>query len=132
MASKKVRPIPRATAAEHRILQALWRRGPSTVREVWEQLGSDVGYTTVLKLLQIMREKKLVTRDETRTSHIYRAAMTETEMQAEVVDGLIDRVFGGSASELVLRALAAKPVSPAELQAIRLLIDQADQRPPPP
>ena len=129
MAANPPSPVPRATEAEHKILQALWRCGPATVREVWEELGSDVGYTTVLKLLQIMRTKKLVRRDETPASHIYAATMTEAEMQAQMVDGLIDRVFGGSAGQLVLRALAAKPVSPHELQAIRQLIAQAENRP---
>ncbi len=129
MAAKPIPPVPRATEAEHKILQALWRRGPATVREVWAELGRDVGYTTVLKLLQIMLAKKLVRRDDTPTSHIYAAAMTEAEMQAQMVDGLIDRVFGGSAGQLVLRALAAKPVSPHELQAIRQLIAQAESRP---
>ncbi|MEI6862222.1 MAG: BlaI/MecI/CopY family transcriptional regulator [Verrucomicrobiota bacterium] len=129
MAAKPIPPVPRATEAEYKILQALWRRGPATVREVWSELGSGVGYTTVLKLLQIMLAKRLVRRDDTPASHIYAAAMTEAEMQAQMVDGLIDRVFGGSAGQLVLRALAAKPVSPHELQAIRQLIAQAESRP---
>jgi BlaI family penicillinase repressor len=128
MAKKPTRPAPRATESELKILQALWRRGPSTVREVWDELASAVGYTTVLKLLQIMRDKGLVVRDEARATHVYSPAVTEAEMQEQMVGGLIDRAFGGSASQLMLRALSAKPVPPAELQAIRKLIDQAEKR----
>ncbi len=123
---KKKPALPRPTDTELRLLNVLWHHGPSTVREVWTHLGSDVGYTTVLKLLQIMREKGLVLRDEQATSHVYAAALSETETQTDLVGGFIDRVFGGSASRLVLHALGSKSVSPKELKAIRELLDQAE------
>lgn len=126
MPKKKPAP-PRPTDTELRLLHVLWRHGPATVREVWTLLGSDVGYTTVLKLLQIMRDKGLVTRDENATSHVYAAALSESETQADLVGGFIDRVFGGSASRLVMHALGSKSVSPGELKAIRDLLDQAEQ-----
>lgn len=118
------------TEAELEILQVLWRDGPRTVRQIWEAMGQKGGYTTVLKTLQIMFEKGLVTRDETRQTHIYEAAILEAETQEKMVGGLMDRVFGGSASRLLLRALSAKPASAEELQAIRELLDQAQNRPP--
>lgn len=125
--SKKKPPAPRPTDTELRLLKILWQHGPATVREVWTHLGSDVGYTTVLKLLQIMRDKGLVTRDEQATSHIYAAALSENETQTDLVGGFIDRVFGGSASRLVMHALGSKSVSPDELKAIRELLDQAEK-----
>ena len=124
---KKKTVLPRPTDTELRLLKVLWQHGPSTVREVWTHLGSDVGYTTVLKLLQIMRDKGLVTRDEQVASHIYAAALSEAETQSDLVGGFIDRVFGGSASRLVMHALGSKSVSPDELKAIRDLLDQAER-----
>lgn len=123
---KKKRPLPRPTDTELRLLKVLWQYGPATVRAVWTHLSSDVGYTTVLKLLQIMRDKGLVTRDEQATSHIYAAALSEAETQTDLVGGFIDRVFGGSASRLVMHALGSKSVSSDELKAIRELLDQAE------
>lgn len=119
--------LPDPTAAELAILQALWRRGPSTVREVWQELGSGGSYTTVLKFLQIMREKGLVRRDDREHSHIFSATLTEAETHDRLVGGLIDRVFSGSPSKLVLRALSAKPVSADELSQIKALIAQAEK-----
>ena len=124
---KKKPALPRPTDTELRLLKILWQHGPSTVRSVWTNLGSEVGYTTVLKLLQIMWDKGLVTRDEQSTSHIYAAALSESETQADLVGGFIDRVFGGSASRLVMHALGSKPVSADELKAIRELIDRAER-----
>jgi BlaI family transcriptional regulator, penicillinase repressor len=124
---KKKPALPRPTDTELRLLNILWQHGPATVREVWTHLGSDVGYTTVLKLLQIMRDKGLVTRDENDASHVYAAALSESETQADLVGGFIDRVFGGSASRLVMHALGSKSVSADELKAIRDLLDQAEQ-----
>ncbi|SDU23312.1 Predicted transcriptional regulator [Verrucomicrobium sp. GAS474] len=123
MSDKRTPP----TQAELEILQALWGGGPQTVRQIWEAMGSRGGYTTTLKLLQIMFEKGLVTRDESRMTHIYAAAVAEGENQERMVGGMIDRVFGGSLSQLVLRALSAKPTSPEELAAIRALIDEAQK-----
>ncbi|HTK29393.1 MAG TPA: BlaI/MecI/CopY family transcriptional regulator [Vicinamibacterales bacterium] len=114
----------RPTDAELAILSVLWARGPSTVRQVAETLGRDTGYTTALKLLQIMTEKGLVTRDETMRTHVYAAASTEDQTQRQLVTDLLDRAFGGSAAKLVLQALAAKKASPEEVAEIRRLLDK--------
>jgi predicted transcriptional regulator len=114
----------RPTDAELEILRVLWRGGPATVREVHEALdrSPSIGYTTVLKLLQIMIEKGLVRRDETERTHVYAAHLGEREAQQTLVDELLEKAFGGSASQLVMRALAAKPASPEELKEIRQLL----------
>ena len=116
----------RPTAAELYILQVLWRRGPSTVREVWSALGEKSGYTTVLKFLQILLEKGLVRRDEREMVHVYKAAVTEDRLQTRAVTRLIDRAFGGSTSQLVLRALSAKPLSREELKELRALLAEKE------
>lgn len=117
---------PRPTEAELAILQVLWSEGPSTVRAVAESLNrerpSAAGYTTVLKLLQIMHEKGLVERDESERSHVYRPARPAEDTQRDLLRDLMDRAFGGSARELVLQALAAKPSSPEELAEIRRML----------
>jgi predicted transcriptional regulator len=110
------------TDAELAILRVLWSRGPSTVRQVAEQMGRDTGYTTVLKFLQIMTEKRLVTRDESSRTHIYAAASTQEQTERQIVSDLVERVFGGSAAKLVMQALAAAKASPEELEEIRRLI----------
>lgn len=117
------------TNAELAILRVLWRRGASTVREVHDDLPREraVGYTTVLKLLQIMTEKGLVTRDESSRSHVYVAAMSEEATQRRMVSDLLDRAFEGSAMGLVMQALAARPASPEELRQIRALIDELNE-----
>jgi len=112
------------TDAELGILRVLWSRGPSTVRQVAEALGREEGYTTVLKLLQIMTEKRLVVRDEAARTHVYQAAYTEDQTQQQLVSDLLDRAFGGSAAKLVLQALAANKTSPEELAEIRKLLDK--------
>jgi predicted transcriptional regulator len=107
----------------------LWERGPSTVRAVWEELGRggrEVGYTTALKLLQIMSDKGLVERDERGHSHIYRATRSEAHTQRLLVRDLLDRAFGGSAEKLILRALDARRVPAEELAKIRTLLSQLD------
>jgi BlaI family transcriptional regulator, penicillinase repressor len=111
------------TDAELAILRVLWTRGPSTVREVAEVLGREGGYTTVLKTLQIMTEKKLVVRDESARTHIYDAAYTEDQTQRHLVTDLISRAFEGSAAKLVLQALESGKSSPEELDAISKLLD---------
>src|ERR1043166_7266494 len=111
------------TDAELAILRVLWTRGPSTVREVAETLGRDTGYTTALKLLQIMTDKGLVSRDSSRT-HIYEAAFGEDETKRQLVSDLLERAFNGSAASLVLHALAANKASPAALAEIRKMLDQ--------
>jgi predicted transcriptional regulator len=110
------------TDAELSILRVLWARGSSTVRQVTEQIGRDTGYTTVLKLLQIMTEKGLVTRDESSRTHVYTAASTQEQTERQIVSDLVDRVFDGSAAKLVLQALATTTASPEELDEIRKLI----------
>jgi len=117
---------PRPTAAEMEILAVLWERGPSTVRQVHEVLSARraSGYTTVLKLLQIMASKGLVDRDETDRSHVYRATHEQGAMQGELVGDLIDRAFRGSTAELVMRALTQRPADARELAEIRMLLDR--------
>jgi predicted transcriptional regulator len=112
------------TDAELAILRVLWSHGPSTVRQVAEALGKDTGYTTALKLLQIMTEKRLVVRDETLRTHVYAPASTEHQTQRQLVSDLADRAFGGSAAKLVLQALAGTKASPEELAEIRKLLDK--------
>ena len=117
--------IPRPTDAELAILRVLWERGPSTVRQVHEVLGRErpAGYTTALKLLQIMAEKGLVTRDERERTHVYHARAGEEQTQRQLVRDLLDRAFGGSSSKLVMQALAARRASAEELGEIRRLLD---------
>ncbi len=118
------RPAKKPTDAELAILRVLWARGRSTVREVACEMQREGAYTTILKLLQIMTEKGLVTRDDASRTHVYEAAWTEGETQQQIVTDLLDRVFGGSASKLVMRALSAKKASRKELAEIRKLLDQ--------
>jgi predicted transcriptional regulator len=124
---KNSRP-PKPTDAELSILRVLWERGPSTVREIWEQLNPDQGrgYTTVLKTMQIMFDKGLLARDESARSHVYRAARSQEQTQREVIGHLLERVFSGSAPKLVMQALAAKKATRAELAEIRKLLDQIE------
>jgi predicted transcriptional regulator len=122
------RGVPRPTDAELAILNALWRRGPSTVREVQAELGGEAanGYTTVLKLMQIMTEKGLLTRSGSGRAHVYAASQSEEQSQGRLVVDLLDRAFGGSAQQLVLRALTARRASPEELAEIRRLLDELE------
>ena len=114
----------RPTDAELAILRVLWTRGPSTVRQVAQALGREAGYTTVLKLLQIMTDKRLVRRDESARTHVYDAACSQDQTERQLVADLVNRVFGGSAAKLVLQALAGTRTSPEELAEIRRLVDQ--------
>ena len=117
--------LPRPTDAELAILRVLWERGPSTVRQVHDVLTQErpTAYTTALKLLQIMTEKGLVRRDETDRTHIYHPRLSEEQTQRQLVRDLLDRAFGGSASKLVMQALAARRATPEELGEIRKLIE---------
>ena len=112
------------TDAELAILRVLWSRGPSTVRQVTDDLERESGYTTVLKLLQIMTEKGLVVRDETARTHVYQATFSEGQTQRQLITDLLDRAFDGSAAKLVMQALASKKTSPAELEEIRRLLNK--------
>jgi predicted transcriptional regulator len=116
--------LPRPTEAELQILRVLWADGPSTVRQVNERLsaGREVGYTTTLKLMQIMADKGLVSRDESDRTHVYAPRATEDQTQRQLVSDLVDRAFGGSAAALVLQALSTRPASAAELEEIGRLI----------
>jgi predicted transcriptional regulator len=114
------------TDSELAILRILWERGPSTVRQVHEALveARETGYTTTLKLMQIMADKGLVERDETARTHVYSAKAGQAQTQQQLVRDLVDRAFGGSAAALVLRALRSEATSDAELGEIRKLIDE--------
>ncbi len=114
---------PQPTPAELDLLRVLWQRGPSTVRDLHAAVERDVGYTTVLKLLQIMTEKGLVTRDASARSHVYTAAVSEDDTQRRLVADLLDRAFGGSRLDLVMQALSATPATREELRQIRALLD---------
>jgi predicted transcriptional regulator len=118
------RPLQRPTDSELAILRVLWARGPSTVRQVHEALSGarETGYTTTLKLMQIMAEKGLVTRDESSRTHVYFARLTQDQTQRQLVSDLMDRAFGGSAAALVMQALSAHPATPDELAEIQRVI----------
>lgn len=122
----------RPTDAELRILQVLWERGQATVREVHEALeagadqGQATGYTTVLKQMQIMLEKGLVERDESRRTHVYAPARSQDATQRQLLRHLLDRAFSGSAGSLALAALADRRATPEEAEAIRRLLDEAE------
>lgn len=122
--------LPRPTDTELEILRVLWQRGPSTVREVQETLGETktTGYTTVLKMLQIMTEKGLVRRDERQRAHVYEARLAQEQTQQQLVGDLLDRVFDGSATSLVMQALATKKKTSAEeLSRIRQILDEFER-----
>jgi predicted transcriptional regulator len=117
---------PRPTDGELEILGVLWSAGPATVRDIHERLCAtkpSTGYTTVLKLLQIMAEKGLVARDEKNRAHVYRARIPQEQTQRQLVGDLLDRVFGGSASRLVMQALSTRKASPQEIAEIRRMLD---------
>ncbi len=119
---------PKPTQAELAILNVLWEKGPSTVRTVFEALqqAQDVGYTTVLKLMQIMASKGLVRRDERQKTHVYTAASGAERTQRQLVRDLLERAFGGSTERLVLHALEEKNVTPEELARIRKMLDDLE------
>ena len=120
MAELRARP----TDAELAILHVLWDRGPSTVRQVFETIADarETGYTTTLKLMQIMSEKGLVRRDESARTHIYAAVISRDKTQQHLVRDLLDRAFGGSAATLVMQALSSHPTSAEERREIEQLI----------
>jgi BlaI family transcriptional regulator, penicillinase repressor len=116
--------LPKPTDAELAILRVLWQRGPSTVRQVHDALNATkkTGYTTVLKFLQIMHEKGLVSRDEAPYAHVYQARLPREEAQRTLVQDLLNRAFEGSMSGLVLQALSSKKASKEELSEIRKIL----------
>jgi len=117
--------IPRPTESELELLGILWENEPATVRDIYEKLNEErpSGYTTVLKLLQIMTAKGLVVRDEANRAHVYRAAISQDAMQSKILKDLSVRLFSGSAAQLAMRALAMEPASANELDEIRALIE---------
>jgi predicted transcriptional regulator len=123
-----MRAMPRPTNAELAILRVLWASGPSTVRQVHEALAAGgrraVGYTTALKLLQIMTDKGLVACDTSARAHVFTARVSETATQKRLMTELVDRAFGGSALRLVQQAVASKRVSLQELREIRRFLDE--------
>lgn len=120
---------PKPTDAELEILQILWQSGPSTVKSVNEKLNlkKEVGYTTTLKLMQIMLEKGLLARDEENRSHIYKAVVQQEETQKVLLDRLLETAFSGSAMKLVMQALGNKKTSKEELQQIRDFINKMEE-----
>jgi BlaI family transcriptional regulator, penicillinase repressor len=121
-------PTPLPSDAELDILAALWRQGPSTVREVHDALGKDSGYTTTLKQMQLMTEKGLLVRSERFRSHVYDAGVAKEQTQKQIAADMLKRGFEGSAKSLVLGALAAQPASRQELEEIRRILDELDKR----
>lgn len=121
--------LPRPTDAELAILRVIWEQGPTTVRQIQQRLDAvrPTGYTTVLKLLQIMTDKGLVRRDETERSHVYRARLSKDQTQRQLLGDLLDRAFAGSTSRLVMQALSTRRASPEELAEIRRLLDEWEE-----
>lgn len=117
------------TRAELKILNVLWSRNTCTVREVHDvlHLREPIGYTTVLKLLQLMHSKGLVERDDSQRAHVYRAAVSKERTQKYLLVDLVQRVFDGSSSQLVLHALGSQHTSPEELREIRRLLNKLDK-----
>jgi predicted transcriptional regulator len=124
--SKATESIPRPTEAELELLGILWEKQPATVREIYDTLNEErpSGYTTVLKMLQIMTAKGLVVRDEANRAHVYRTAMSQDAMQSRMLKDLSMRLFAGSAAQLAMHALAMEPASQMELEEIRALIER--------
>ena len=122
------RILPKPTEGELAILRVLWQRGPGTVRDVFETLnaGQPTGYTTVLKMMQIMTEKGLLERDDSERSHVFTPRLAEDATQRQLVTDLLARAFNGSAKKLVLHALSARKASPRDLAEITRLLDQIE------
>ncbi len=128
---KKSDPIlPRPTDSELAILRLLWRLGPSTVREVFnavnESRAEPLGYTTVLRFLQIMKEKGLVIRTEEARGHVFAPAVPAERTKRQIVGDVMERVFGGSAKELVVQALGTGKISVEEVREIRKMLNELD------
>ena len=117
------------TAAELEILRVLWSRGPSTVREVHESLKEkkSLGYTSVLKFLQIMTSKGTVRRNETHRAHVYEACLPAEQTKRQLAGDMLQRVFEGSASQLMMHALAGRKASQEEVQELRRILDEYER-----
>ncbi len=126
---KLTNSLPRPTDAELAILTVLWEKGPSTVRDIHEATTDrGTGYTTVLKMLQIMNDKGLVSRQDTHKAHVYTAVQSRQKSQRNLIADLADRAFGGSSTILIQQALAAKPATTEELAEIRRMIDEMEAK----
>jgi predicted transcriptional regulator len=123
---RTISSTPRPTEAELELLQVIWDKEPATVREICDELNREraFGYTTVLKLLQIMHAKGLVLREESNRAHLYRSAISQDAMQSRFLRDLSLRLFSGSAAQLALHALAMEQATPAELDEIRALLER--------
>ncbi|PTT04089.1 transcriptional regulator [Pedobacter sp. HMWF019] len=121
---------PKPTESELEILQILWEKGDCTVREVHEILekNKEAGYTTTLKLMQIMHEKGLVSRDTSSKTHIYRALVNQQKTQQQLVNKMIDNVFNGSAARLVMQALGNHTASEDEINSIKKYLDELSKK----
>jgi len=124
---KRVPPKP--TASELEILHVLWNRGPSTVRDVLEALSDkkSLGYTGVLKLMQIMTAKGMVRRDESARAHVYEAVRPAEQTKRQLAKDMLQRVFEGSASQLMMHALAVHRASPEEIEELRRILDAYEE-----
>lgn len=122
--------LPKPTAGELEILRVLWARGPSTVREVQEELSESksMGYTTVLKLLQIMTAKGTVRRNEEQRAHVYEAQLPAEETKRQLAGDVLQRVFEGSASQLMMHVLSGRRTSREEIEQLRRLLDEYSRR----
>ena len=127
MPIREPQPPPQPTEVELEILRALWASGPATVRQVHRSIAAEkgTGYSTTLKMMQVMRDKGLLARDDSVRPQVYRPAITRERTQLQLVDDLVQRAFGGSAARLLMRALSAKRVAPAELAEIEELVRRA-------
>jgi len=121
-------PPLKPTEAELEILQLLWQHGPTTVRFINDELNKskEVGYTTTLKIMQLMTEKNMVHRDETNRSHVYEAVLKEEATQKHLLDRFLDSTFRGSATKLVMQALGSHKTTPAELEEIRKFLSNLE------
>jgi len=125
------RELPRPTEGELELLRILWQKGAATVRDLHEEVSRSrpLGYTSVLKLLQIMTDKGLVEREESGRAHVYRAAASERTTQDQLLRDMSQRLFAGSAAQLAMHALSLEPVNDRELEELRILLERKRQRP---
>lgn len=122
--------LPKPTEVELELLRVLWDKGAATVREMFEVISQQraLGYTSVLKMLQIMTEKGLVEREEAGKAHIYRATASQEETQSQMLRDLSERLFAGSAAQLAMHALSMEPATAEELEEIRKIIRQKKEK----
>jgi BlaI family penicillinase repressor len=126
----EMRKLPKPTEGELELLRVLWGKGSATVREVHERIARQrpIGYTSILKLLQIMTEKGLVQRTESAKAHVYRASASQQATQSQMLRDLSDRLFSGSAAQLAMHALSMEPANAEELEEVRQLIGQRREK----